>query len=348
MSIIKKDDNNNGIIKNKSEISIDFAMIIGKYLNSNKDFINIMKVNKKYQELVEMYKFNPISDTNLFPNIETQHFYNIEDTNDVKNNMFQYITWYNIDYEDFKYRDENEIFKNVELNSKIIGWKRKYPLKIENGNCIIPEGITKIGEECFLNCEKLTNIILPYSLKELNNKSFSYSNITTIKIPEGIIKIPKKCFYNCYELTNISLPSSLIEIDEEAFSGSDLKEIIIPKNVIKIKKYSFFECYNLINVKLPSSLKEIEEYSFSKTNIKSIIIPENITRLSEGCFRSCLQLTNIQLPSSLKEIGFGVFDLDPIKIINNIIIGRQSFNFGNYSLENSENSDDDYDISELD
>ena len=37
-----------------------------------------MKVCKKYNELVLMYKFNPISYILLFENIQTQHFYNRE------------------------------------------------------------------------------------------------------------------------------------------------------------------------------------------------------------------------------------------------------------------------------
>jgi len=53
------------------ELTIDFIMIIGKYLESNKDYINIMKVCKKYKELVLMYKFNPINDISLFENFQT-------------------------------------------------------------------------------------------------------------------------------------------------------------------------------------------------------------------------------------------------------------------------------------
>ena len=59
----------------KWEITIDAMMIIGKYLESNKDFINVMRVAKKFHEIVEMYHFNPINDYSLFINMETQHFY---------------------------------------------------------------------------------------------------------------------------------------------------------------------------------------------------------------------------------------------------------------------------------
>ena len=55
--------------QNINEITIDIMMIIGKYLENNQDYINIMKLNKKYKELVLMYKYNPISNISLFNNI---------------------------------------------------------------------------------------------------------------------------------------------------------------------------------------------------------------------------------------------------------------------------------------
>ena len=59
------------MIKSKWEITIDVMMIIGKYFKSNNDYINIMKVNKKYHDLVEMYHFNPINDIYLFSKMQT-------------------------------------------------------------------------------------------------------------------------------------------------------------------------------------------------------------------------------------------------------------------------------------
>ena len=88
--------------KEKWQITIDFIMIVGKYFKSSNDFINVMKVCKKYEELVLMYKFNPISDISLFENIQTQHFYNKEDVKNKKDGLFQYINWYLIDYEEYE------------------------------------------------------------------------------------------------------------------------------------------------------------------------------------------------------------------------------------------------------
>ena len=38
---------------------------------------------------------------------------------------------------------------------------RRQEILIENDNCIIPEGVTSIGDSCFNECTSLTNIQLP-------------------------------------------------------------------------------------------------------------------------------------------------------------------------------------------
>jgi hypothetical protein len=104
---------------NKLEITNDFMMIIGKYLSSNKDYINIMKVNKKYEQLVLMYKFNPIGDVTLLENIQTQHFYKREDLEFKKYGMYQYIYWFK-DVELMKNKKDNEIFKPINAYKYVV------------------------------------------------------------------------------------------------------------------------------------------------------------------------------------------------------------------------------------
>lgn len=74
-------------------ITLDFMMIIGKYFKTNADYINVMKVNKKYINLTKMYKYNPISDTRLFKNIETQHFYSLDDVFYKHRFLYHYVYW---------------------------------------------------------------------------------------------------------------------------------------------------------------------------------------------------------------------------------------------------------------
>ena len=46
---------------------------------SNNYYINIMKLNNKYNDLIEMYYFNLINDCDLFINIEIKLLYACKD-----------------------------------------------------------------------------------------------------------------------------------------------------------------------------------------------------------------------------------------------------------------------------
>lgn len=69
-------------IEKDYRITNDFMIIVGKYLEEQRDYVNLMKVCKEYQYLAEIYKFNPIVEPNvniddsLFPNVQTPSFYN--------------------------------------------------------------------------------------------------------------------------------------------------------------------------------------------------------------------------------------------------------------------------------
>ena len=60
-------------LKEKWEVKTYMMMIVGKYFETNNDYINVMKLNSRYRELTQMYHFNPIPDTSLFENMETQY-----------------------------------------------------------------------------------------------------------------------------------------------------------------------------------------------------------------------------------------------------------------------------------
>ena len=171
----------NGISKNEMNrivynLTIDVMMIIGKYFISNNDFINIMKSCKKYHDLTKMYHFNPIDDYQLFKNMQTQHFYkkntivmkksSFLDTlfkkeyNPKKKGMREYIYWYNIDYYEIKNKEKNDIYKRVMITYNDYDHNDHNTLKIENGECIIPEGVTIIGNDCFKECS-LSSVELP-------------------------------------------------------------------------------------------------------------------------------------------------------------------------------------------
>ena len=67
-----------------------YLIIVARFFETKQDFINFIYLNKKCQQIPLMFKFNPIGDISLFPNIQTQVFYSIDDFNNILPKMFRY------------------------------------------------------------------------------------------------------------------------------------------------------------------------------------------------------------------------------------------------------------------
>lgn len=96
----------------------------------------------------------------------------------------------------------------------------------------IPDSVTAISDEAFINCPKLTNISIPNSVTYIGFSAFS----------------------SCTSLKSITLPSSLSFISGALFLGcSQLTTIHIPVSVTSIGNNAFADCPSLMTVTYPGS-----------------------------------------------------------------------------------------------
>ena len=56
-------------------LNVKIIIIINIYFKNRKDYINIIKINKEYKDLLYLFHYNQINDYSLFSNIKIQHFY---------------------------------------------------------------------------------------------------------------------------------------------------------------------------------------------------------------------------------------------------------------------------------
>ncbi len=96
----------------------------------------------------------------------------------------------------------------------------------------IPDSVTSISDDAFVNCPQLTNI----------------------SIPNSVTYIGFFAFGSCTSLKSITLPSSLSSISGALFSGcSQLTTIHIPVSVTSIGNNAFADCPSLMTVTYPGS-----------------------------------------------------------------------------------------------
>jgi hypothetical protein len=122
-----------------------------------------------------------------------------------------------------------------------------------DGEVVIPDGVTAIGDSAFWDCKSMEKVIIPY----------------------GVTTIGEAAFENCTNLRSVEIPASVTEIGDRAFSCcKKLWSISIPNGVTSIGAYAFSECASLGSIEIPSSVEEIGEGAFNGCYQLVITAPE--------------------------------------------------------------------------
>ena len=130
-------------------------------------------------------------------------------------------------------------------------------------NTVIPNSVTKIGDEAF----------------------YGFKNIYSIDIPSSVTEIGDQAFFYCTNLRGIELPNSVTTIGERAFCGCDsLETVTIPNSVKHIGYGTFLHDKKMKTVTIGSGVTSISEWAFKGlNNLQSIICDiEDVTSVKLG------------------------------------------------------------------
>ena len=85
----------------------------------------------------------------------------------------------------------------------------------------IEEGITRIGNHAFAECENLATVTFPESLVEIGYEAFKDCvNLKELTIPQSVERIGREAFAGCCNLQTVHIPEH-VEIAEDAFGGCE-------------------------------------------------------------------------------------------------------------------------------
>jgi hypothetical protein len=155
---------------------------------------------------------------------------------------------------------------------------------------MIPDGISKLGDNAFRGATGLTRLTLPRSL----------------------ISISKQVCYKCTSLreVNFSAARDLEEIRSYAFSGTALTSLTLPDSLMLLGDGAFGDCAALESVTLPRGIQSLRSGVFS--NCRKLITANmsaaaDVTRLPDDLFSDCVMLTSVEMPPKLTHVGVCAF-----------------------------------------
>ncbi|MBR6806894.1 MAG: leucine-rich repeat protein, partial [Clostridia bacterium] len=210
------------------------------------------------------------------------------------------------------------------------------------GSYTVPDGTVTIGEASFCDNAKLTDVVIPASVKRIETYAFTWCyGLKSFTLPQNIefvgsyafgfceymtsftftnpnTVVDTYCFSNCVRLKNVALPANLKEIPFGMFASCEaLQSIDIPDGVTKIGQTSFYGCKMLTTVTLPSSVTVIEPTAFRYcTGITDFYILGNIKGVGRCAFENCPALTFMYIGGSFNSVDSTAFeDTDNITVI---------------------------------
>ena len=172
---------------------------------------------------------------------------------------------------------------------------------------IIPEGVTEIPARCFQWCDSLKKIVLPSSLKTIDQLAFYYAKVKEMNFPEGLDSIGFSAIY-ATDLTEIVLPNTVKRIGAAAFSDNKrLKRVVLPEGLLEIPKRLCSLCSDLEEVAIPKFVTKIDRNAFQWCYKLKTELPPNLIWIGCDAFSYCA-LDSIVFPSSVKYIEGGAFE----------------------------------------
>lgn len=195
---------------------------------------------------------------------------------------------------------------------------------------VIPNGVISIGKHAFYNCQNLKRIVIPESVRIIENNPFTNcpllqiennspyfvlddgalynKTMTTLSyyqvsdksesyiIPDGVNIIGRHSFYNCHYLKSLTIPDSVKIIGYNPFTNCPYLSLI---NHSSNYLYENGALYN-------KDKTELIYYSLSNDSNR-FSIPDTIKKIGRNAFFGSDKLTEIIIPDGVEAIERSAF-----------------------------------------
>lgn len=215
---------------------------------------------------------------------------------------------------------------------------------------ILPEGLTRIGNDAFRGLNKVQTVSIPDSVTEIGACAFIDSGLTNISLHEGLLVIGESAFQGT-RLTSVDIPDSVATIGAWAFHQNSLESLYIPAGVTEIGRAAFSDNTKLQTITVDSEnanfVADASGVLYSKDMATlyqcpggfsgEYVIPEGVTTLESCAFDGCAGLTKVTIPDSVMHMPWqstfgGCVGLTELILPDGITRLEYAFAFGDENL----------------
>ena len=184
----------------------------------------------------------------------------------------------------------------------------------------IPSNVKVVSDYAFMNCRMNSVSVSEGVERILNGAFYNCDSLTAIHLPASIDSIGRRLFVECDNLQQVTMADTnpnfcvenncLLSRDKRLLVQAMLTEaetVDIPACVDSLAEFSLY-WMNIKRLTLPATLRSIGRQSvFSCKQLSQLDISEGLETIESYAFNGCSALTSVHLPASLKTIGYGIF-----------------------------------------
>jgi len=181
------------------------------------------------------------------------------------------------------------------------------------GSYAVPNTTTSIRDDAFLNCLKLTNVVIANSVTSIGNEAFYVcSGLRNVTIGISVTNLGNSAFYSCSQLTSLMIPNGVTSIGQYAFNGcSALRSVTMGNSVTSIGDYAFLSCSSLKNMTIPNSVTRIGTYAFEYCHgLTNVTIGDGVTNFGSSAFYDCTSLHQTYFQGNAPTVNGGAGSAD--------------------------------------
>ena len=226
------------------------------------------------------------------------------------------------------------------------------PFDLPTGNLVIPDSVhysgvaypvVGISRYSFMQCDGLTSVTLPSTLKGIGAMAFyGCDSLESVIVPNTMVwagitspngypigtGIEMWTFGNCPQLLgNFTIPNGVTYIEESAFRNTAITSVTFPSSLTYIGKFAFYNSA-IESLDLPSSLTTIGGMAFGFCrHLQGVItLPNSLTAIVGGAFCNCYKVLSINIPDSANIYSFEdypEYNYRTFMFVNNISWSRE-------------------------
>ncbi len=207
-------------------------------------------------------------------------------------------------------------------------WKKgilyvdKYLIDAErtiSGVYTVKDGTLCVADSAFCNCNALTSITIPDSVKNIGSNAFSgCSSLESITLPfvgKDSDATKASALFGYIFGTSSYADATAIEHGETYRDGivatyyipTRLKSVTVTGG--NIRRRAFEHCAGLTSITLGDNVKSIDKMAFGNcTGLTSITLGKSVTSIGWMAFEGCTNLTSISMSDNITSIDISAFD----------------------------------------